>query len=64
MTGDTNYNRLCLGCSTYLDPVDGFIACNHSYENYYGNFCPCARCIVKMMCEEPCLDFDRYVGDL
>lgn len=51
-----NHNN-CDGCFTYppnIDPDD--IGCAHVPDNTNGE-CPCTRCIIKMMCEEPCHDY-------
>jgi hypothetical protein len=48
--------RYCEGCCVYkrVDPDD--VACRHILQNDEGQ-CPCTKCIIKVMCEEPCEDY-------
>ncbi len=31
---------------------------------FFDNECPCADCLIKMMCRAPCLDRDNYANGL
>lgn len=47
----------CRGCMSFTSP-DGFTPfC--MYDNY-ADKCPCVRCVVKMMCENSCPDFEIF----
>ena len=55
--GNTNY--LCKGCITFMNEDD--VVCSASQINTQKNRCPCSKCIVKMICEESCLEFNLYL---
>ena len=53
-------NEYCKGCCVYMpdgDPHD--IGCTLFDSNNKGQ-CPCSKCIVKVMCEEPCEDYEQF----
>jgi hypothetical protein len=51
----------CDGCSsdTYYDKAESGGCCKFNAYNDFGK-CPCTRCIIKMMCEDVCDDFDKF----
>ncbi len=55
--------EVCSGCMTYKtidDETKEIIYCFVSYI-MDGQYCPCSKCILKMVCEEICLPFDIYI---
>ena len=44
----------CKGCSVYTNPHS---LCN--YDSYHIG-CPCKICLLKMLCNNVCEDFDIY----
>jgi hypothetical protein len=55
-----NYNDHCEGCCTSFNSQDE--SCQLSKHNDSGQ-CPCSTCIVKVMCEKSCDDFDEFRKD-
>jgi len=58
----------CKGCTTYkkegTEDVDfSLIYCADRSINIDGD-CPCTRCVVKVMCLDPCDDYNDYVSEL
>jgi len=50
----------CDGCNCYVASVYPFVfACSFSNQNRKGE-CPCTKCIIKMMCEEPCDGYSEF----
>ena len=52
-------NRNCSGCLTYTGYIYGTDPICIMTEENRGD-CPCAKCIVKMMCDEACYRFERF----
>jgi len=58
---NTNVNEYCEGCLTsYFVVGNDAHLCGNSAYNKNGE-CPCSRCIVKMMCEELCYDYSKFL---
>ena len=52
-------NKMCSGCLTYITYLnDEAPKCIMTDQNW--GDCPCAKCVVKIMCEETCYEFDGY----
>lgn len=50
----------CKGCLSYEVVNDSPISsCAVLYEKN-GHYCPCCYCLVKMVCSNPCRDFDQW----
>jgi hypothetical protein len=49
--------QYCDGCLTF-----GGFGCKHSKFNKTGQ-CPCTNCILKMVCDSPCIKFDLWRGE-
>ncbi len=63
--------KLCRGCKTYEDAMDGILnsfkgdyvhICNISYPAMNGKVCPCSTCIIKMMCGRRCEKLNSHLG--
>jgi hypothetical protein len=52
-------NNYCVGCSCYYEDKGGYYYCNLEIGNDVGQ-CPCTRCVVKVMCERACPDFNKF----
>lgn len=48
----------CEGCTTHK--VGEHFNCSFIADNEDGS-CPCTKCIVKVICDEPCDDFEEWV---
>jgi hypothetical protein len=51
-------HKYCNGCYSILFS-DIFNECTFHPYNDNGN-CPCTKCIIKMMCDDPCDDFSSF----
>lgn len=60
----------CKGCRSYTEYVNGlgvyvlkaYPCCRWSDDNTNGE-CPCASCIVKTMCGNPCKPYEKWEED-
>ena len=52
-------NPSCEGCNTHSDegPPNG--CCYREYNE--DNSCPCINCLVKMICNDPCDYYEKWV---
>ncbi len=59
---ERNYNpppsdpSICAPACSVVDHLDRL--------GFLDNECPCADCLIKMMCRAPCLDRDKYANGL
>jgi len=53
----TNKNSICQGCMSVVQ----FPTCDVPPIKD-GKICPCALCLVKIMCDDPCEEFKIYSG--
>lgn len=59
MPNNSNMDETCNGCLTYeryIEDPELHIDCK-AHTNTTG--CPCQHCLVKMVCENPCDEFNR-----
>jgi len=53
----------CTGCLTFIDFISAGSEfkrrCHYSTYNEEGQ-CPCSTCIIKMMCQNICVDFHTF----
>jgi hypothetical protein len=55
-----HFDIRCSGClSVELIENSPITKCAVLYEKD-NRMCPCAQCIIKMMCENPCEDFEKW----
>jgi len=52
-------NELCTGCYWQLHSVQG-VNCAVQRYNKKNNICPCANCLIKVMCKIKCKDRHNY----
>jgi len=49
----------CKGCATYIGAGE-YHDCAYAEYNKKGA-CPCSKCVVKVMCVEPCDEYDEWI---
>ena len=54
------YKDTCKGCYTYIEIENAITRGKVCRPNKGDIDCPCLKCIIKMMCRNPCLQFDSY----
>ena len=56
--------EVCNGCMTYKtidEETKEIIYCFVSHV-IDGHYCPCSKCILKMVCQEVCFPFELYLN--
>lgn len=48
----------CKGCASIIGTKKSCLF------DGYSDKCPCVRCIIKMMCSEPCGNFNNFRNDV
>jgi len=49
-------NELCKGCSVAPE-CDAYIM-----DSNYITFCPCSKCLIKVVCNMPCKVYLKFIG--
>lgn len=53
----------CEGCATYLAQNENHHDCPY-YKDNQDSSCPCSNCLVKMMCGDPCDDYETWIDSV
>jgi hypothetical protein len=51
----------CIGCNQYFEDNHDDSPCDFN-PHYKKEDCPCLKCVVKMICLDPCQKYDDYHG--
>ncbi len=53
----------CKGCATHLAQNENHHDCPY-YKDNQDSSCPCSNCLVKMMCGDPCDDYETWIDSV